>query len=231
MSTEAPLVTVIIPVYNHAEFVAESIESVLAQEDKRLTVLVADDGSTDDSARIAARYPVRLLAKPHTGLNHTLNLAVAETSTPFLAFNDADDRWRPNKLRIQLAVLTAEPALDALFCHAEIVHSHGRPALPDKPRVLPALLRQALLIRRHSLLRHGPFAETPDAHEFLVWMGRAQDQGLCYRVLEEVLIERRIHAGNRDHAHKLDNRSRLLKGLKQMLDERRALSAPQVETR
>ena len=227
MSTEEPLVTVIIPAYNHAEFVGESIASVLAQEDARFTVLVVDDGSTDDSARIAARYPVRLLRKPHSGLNHTLNLAVAEVATPFVAFNDADDRWHPNKLRVQLAALTANPALDAVFCHAQLVHSHDQPPSPNKVRTLPALLRQAMLIRRHSLLRHGPFAETPGAHDFLIWMGRAQDQGLCYRILEEVLVDRRIHAGNRDRAHKLDNRSRLLKGLKQMLDERRALPAPQ----
>jgi len=221
MNSEAPLITVVIPVYNHADFIAESIESVLAQEEQRLTVLVVDDGSTDDSAGIAARYPVRLLRKPNTGLNHTLNMAIAEVSTPFVAFNDADDRWRPDKLRLQLAAFVADPALDAVFCHALIFHTHDQNVPPGRSRILPALLRQAMLVRRDSLLHHGSFSETPETHEFLLWLGRAQDQGLCYRVLEDVLVDRRIHAGNRDRVHKLENRSRLLKGLKQLVDYRR----------
>lgn len=90
--------TVAIPCYNGAAYLEETIRSVLAQSRPADEVLVIDDGSTDDSAAIAARYPVRLVTHSvNQGLSAARNTAIAETAGDILAFIDvdalADARW------------------------------------------------------------------------------------------------------------------------------------------
>ncbi|MBX3049997.1 MAG: glycosyltransferase [Caldilineaceae bacterium] len=84
-------VTVAIPCYNGAQYLDKTIRSVLAQQRPADKVLVVDDGSTDDSASIAARYPVRTISLPtNQGLSAVRNRAVAETEGDVLAFVDVD---------------------------------------------------------------------------------------------------------------------------------------------
>jgi glycosyltransferase involved in cell wall biosynthesis len=138
-------VSVIIPTYNYGPYIEEAVASVLGQGIDDLEVIVVDDASTDDTlARLArctdARLRVAALARGGVCLarNHGLSLARGT----YIAFLDADDRWRPGKLARQLAILEREPDVGMVFtnfrrfdangAHAETQFDHI-PGLTDIP--------------------------------------------------------------------------------------------------
>jgi glycosyltransferase involved in cell wall biosynthesis len=87
-----PLVSTIVPVHNGAATLARALESVLAQGDAPVELLVVDDGSTDASAAVAQRFPeVRLLGQPQKGPAAARNAGIRAAAGELLAFNDADD--------------------------------------------------------------------------------------------------------------------------------------------
>ena len=146
------VIAVVIPVYNGAAFLAEAIDSALAQGDQLLDVLVVDDGSTDESAAVAARYAprVRLMQQQNRGAAAARNAGVAATAGDLIAFLDADDTWYPGKLAKQLAAFDADASLDMVFGHAlQFVMGTESDATPSVPAYLPS----AMLVRRAALRR------------------------------------------------------------------------------
>lgn len=101
----SPTVSVIIPCYNGQAFLAETIDSVLAQSHAPLEILVIDDGSTDNSAQIATDCgnSVRVIQQSNQGESVARNRGLEEAKGEWSAFVDADDLWRANKLEAQLA--------------------------------------------------------------------------------------------------------------------------------
>src|SRR5689334_21141299 len=104
-----PLVTVVVPVYNTLPYVADALESALAQTHRELDVVVVDDGSTDGSSgvvvELAAREPrIRVVRQPNAGLAAARNAGLAAAAGEYVAFLDSDDLWLPEKLERQLAV-------------------------------------------------------------------------------------------------------------------------------
>lgn len=102
-----PLVSVIIPCYNAARFLRDTLASVFAQTDVELQVLVIDDGSTDDSAEIVTReFPqVELIRTENRGASHARNTGLDCARGEYIQFVDADDVLAPDKIARQLAVL------------------------------------------------------------------------------------------------------------------------------
>lgn len=94
------LVSIIIDSYNHAEYVGQAIDSALAQTYTPIEVIVVDDGSTDDSRSVIARYGkrVRAIHKPNGGQQSALNAGVAASRGEILCFLDGDDFFYPNKV-------------------------------------------------------------------------------------------------------------------------------------
>lgn len=118
MSPAAALISVVMPVYRVEGFIADAIESVLAQTDDGWELLLVDDGSDDASAEIAEQYrrrhPDRIGCLRHPGgenrgLSATRNLGRAHANGSYIAFLDADDVWIPTKLAEQRAILSAHP--------------------------------------------------------------------------------------------------------------------------
>jgi glycosyltransferase involved in cell wall biosynthesis len=105
----APDVSVIIPTFDRASVLPRAIASALAQSGPSLEVIVADDGSTDDTPTALARFAsdprVRVLSLAHGGVCRARNAAVDEARAPLLAFLDSDDEWLPGKLEAQCALL------------------------------------------------------------------------------------------------------------------------------
>ena len=104
-------VSVVIPCYNGASFLRETIDSVLNQTHPALEVIVVDDGSTDDSAAIAASYgpPVRVIRQKNQGQSAARNRGMDEAQGEWVGLLDADDRWVPNKLERQFDALRDAP--------------------------------------------------------------------------------------------------------------------------
>lgn len=200
----SPALSVVIPVHDGARTLARSIESVLAQGEP-VEILVVDDASTDGSAAIAARYPeVRLLgtAGPGpAGPATARNLGIAAARGALLAFNDADDAWLPDKLRLQLAALEAEPTLEVVLCAFANVADGDFPfpawARPDRARQpLPGFIFQAMLARRPVFDRVGPLDPAMSPADDTDWFLRAHDLGVAMRQLPEVLVRRYLHDRN-----------------------------------
>jgi glycosyltransferase involved in cell wall biosynthesis len=118
-----PRVSVIAIFWNAADYLAEAIESVLAQSYRDFELLLVDDGSTDSSKAIGERYAaadaerVRLLEFPgraNRGRSAARNLGIQHARGEFVAFIDADDRWRATKLQGQLELFETFPEVDAV---------------------------------------------------------------------------------------------------------------------
>jgi len=124
-----PAVSVIIPFYNAQRFLSEAVESVLAQAYRPIEVLLVDDGSTDGSAEIAKGYggAARYIHLPHSGLPSVVrNQGLQCASGELVAFLDADDTWRPGKLRAQVARLSRDPDVGMIHTNLDLVDVSGR---------------------------------------------------------------------------------------------------------
>ena len=107
---QSPLVSVIVPCYRQAHYLAEAIESVLLQTYPHIEVVVVDDGSPDNTGEIAARYPgVRYLREPQRGVSEARNLGIRTSNGSFLIFLDADDRLLPEAVTTGLDCFTRHP--------------------------------------------------------------------------------------------------------------------------
>lgn len=107
-------VSVIVTTYNYAQFLREAINSVLGQTIEDLQVLVVDDGSTDNTPDILASFDdprIEVIRTPHQGSCATRNEGLAQARGDFIAFLDADDHFRPDKLERQVRMMKAEPDL------------------------------------------------------------------------------------------------------------------------
>ena len=99
-----PLVSVVIPAYNRAAYLAQAIDSVLAQTYTPLEIIVVDDGSTDDTAQLAASYlpRIQLIRQANAGAAAARNSGIAQSHGELIALLDSDDRWLPDKLARQV---------------------------------------------------------------------------------------------------------------------------------
>ncbi|HFE37282.1 MAG TPA: glycosyltransferase family 2 protein [Gammaproteobacteria bacterium] len=111
--------SVIIPSYNRAYCLARAIESVLQQSYQAKTIVVVDDGSTDDTeVLVKHRYPQVIYYKQkNKGVSAARNLALSRLTTNWVAFLDSDDEWLPNKLEQQVALLANNDGYK--ICHTE----------------------------------------------------------------------------------------------------------------
>ena len=111
-------ISVLIPTFNYGRFLRECLGSVFTQTVTNFEIIVIDDGSTDETSEILCSLSdprVKVLKTPHGGIASARNRALREASGEFIAFLDADDRWRPDKLEKQLSVLRSEPSVAAVF--------------------------------------------------------------------------------------------------------------------
>ncbi len=115
-----PLVSVVIPTYNRAHYIAEALDSVLNQTYSRYEIIVINDGSKDNTEEILAPYKgrIRLINQKNAGLSAARNAGIRASTGDLIAFLDDDDRWQPHKLAVQVP-LFADPKVN-------LVHTAGR---------------------------------------------------------------------------------------------------------
>lgn len=124
MSSERPLVSVVLPVYNGARYLKEAIDSVLAQTLRDFELIIIDDGSVDESAAIVKTYAdarIRFFQQPNHGLAATLNRGIALAAGEFIARQDQDDICFPERFRKQVDFLKAHPQVGMVGTCAEIL--------------------------------------------------------------------------------------------------------------
>lgn len=142
LQTEFPMVTALVPVYNTERYLAEAIESALAQTLPNVEIVVVDDGSTDGSGAIADRYAaaypdrVRVVHQVNQGLPLARNAAIAVARGRYLALLDADDVWLPGHLAACVDVLERDPTVGLVHADAEDIDADGKPlpVVEQEPR-------------------------------------------------------------------------------------------------
>jgi len=224
------LVGVIMPVYNCDRYLAEAIESVLAQTYQPLEIIVVDDGSTDRSAEVAQRFSssVRYYFQPQSGAGAARNYGTELAQGSFFAFLDADDFWVKDKLTRQMEVFDSEPEVDIVFGHIQQFHS---PELDESVKnkihcpseLMAGYHPGTMLIERDTFLRVGQFETHLQMGEFISWYARAADLGLSVKMLPELLMWRRLHETNMGILQR-QARTDYVRLIKASLDRRRAAS-------
>ena len=125
MATD-PLVSVIIPAYNCAQYLPAAIASALAQTYPAVEIIVVDDGSTDETPDVLSRYPqVISIRQNNGGLSHARNQGIARARGKYIALLDGDDIWPESKLAEQVALMEAHPEIGVLFGDARRFADNG----------------------------------------------------------------------------------------------------------
>jgi len=210
MTDGADLVSVIIPVYNGAAFLAAALASVAAQDYAAVEIIVVDDGSTDGSADIAAATPsVRCLRQERRGPAAARNAGVASSSGTFLAFLDADDLMPAHKLTTQVGYLQAHADVDCVLGRQDLRTESGvtAPGWATAPDAGTLVQPMSMVIRRVLFDAVGPFdeglgpggangnAESFDASD-TDWQLRLRELGAPVVLLDDVVLIRRLHGAN-----------------------------------
>lgn len=197
-------ISCIVPVYNGARFLAEALDSILAQSLPPAEIIVVDDGSTDATAAVVDAYAAKVRyvhqqnAGPASARNHGIRLAKGE----FLSFLDADDLWQPDKLARQRSALMSSAQAGICISHvqnfwvAELAHERERLRDDAFAKPMPGYVCQCLLARRRVFETVGNFDESKRVGEDVDWFMRAERAGIQRLILDESLVYRRIHGHN-----------------------------------
>jgi glycosyltransferase involved in cell wall biosynthesis len=226
---QRPSVSVIVPVHDAGPYLAEALDSVLAQKYEPLELVVVDDGSTDDSAAIAAERPVRLIRRPHSGIASTRNAGVAAANGELIAFLDADDLWLPDTLALRVEHLIADPELGYVLARIEIFGDAELTApswLPadwvnrPQPGMLPTFVGRATLVEKI-----GGFDEGFVLGEDGDWLARLGDAGVRGEMLDTVCTRCRRHPGNTTLRLREHVRPTLVQAIRGSIERKRAAEA------
>lgn len=200
MTESSRLVSAIIPVYNCEQYLAEAIESVLAQTYRPLEIIVVDDGSTDQSANIARSYKeIQYIYQPNQGVSVARNTGLAAAQGEFIAFLDADDVWLPNKLKVQVEYLTEHSHIEFTICRMQNFVDpmvNFPPGATNVPLMREQIQLNATVARREVFNRVGGFDPSYRIAQDFDWVTRAKDLDIPMKVLPDVLMLRRVHETN-----------------------------------
>ena len=179
-----PTITVVIPVYNGAQTIRATLESILAQSFQDIEIVVINDGSTDGTAAIVEAIieqytgcPIRLMHYPNRGLAASRNRGIQQSRCELISFVDADDLWTPHKLADQLAALRANPGAAVAYSWTDCIDLADRVCrrgshVAAEGQVYDKLLMgnfldsgSNALFRKQVFKAVGPFDETLTAAE------------------------------------------------------------------
>lgn len=198
-------------VYNAEQFLAQAIESILAQTYTDLEVILIDDGSTDGSAQMLAIYAskdarIRVVTQANTGLTKALNVGIVQATGTYICRMDADDIAKPERIARQVAYMDQHPAVAICGTLGEYIDEQGnvigQKVLPTTSEAIKAKLlfnnqciHSSLCIRKAVLDELGGYDED---------FAKSQDYELLLRVgakhkianLPETLIQWRVGSGS-----------------------------------
>jgi len=188
-----PAVSVIMPAYRVTEYIAEALDSVLAQTFADYEIIVVNDGCPDTAAleRVLEPYRGRIvyLKKENGGPSSARNAGIRAARAPLVALLDADDVWTPDYLDVQMGMLQADPSIDVLYANGiifgdspitgrvimDLNPSDGEVTFESLLNLKCTVVTSTVTARKAALLRAGGFDET---------FRRAEDFDLWLRVLK-----------------------------------------------
>ena len=213
--SQPAIVSVIIASFNHAPYIAQSIQSVLAQSYPQVELLVIDDGSTDDSVKrieaLQAIHGFDFRVQKNQGLTRTLNEAIARARGEFIAPFGSDDIMLKERLALQMAHVQGKPEVGMCAGNIELMNADGTPYLQKRQEPPPAFRRlnfedvflerkpfvpaPTMLIRREALERVGGFNPLIRLEDLYIQL-KITHAGYVIDALGETLARYRKHPTN-----------------------------------
>lgn len=223
-----PLVSVVVPAFNSAEFIAGTLTSVYEQTYKNMQVIVVDDGSTDETAKLVGATDATCIYQQNAGAPAARNRGLQECRGEYIAFLDSDDVWLPTKIERQLVFLQNNRADGFVVCRMRAVLAPGMVWPPSLRSAHydtqpPAYLPSGMLVRREVFGQIGNFDEAIPTGDDSDWLFRAKDAGIEHGVLQEVLLEKTIRPGSISSDVE-ETQSSLLMQIRQSVARKRALA-------
>jgi glycosyltransferase involved in cell wall biosynthesis len=204
-----PRVSVILPVFNAAQTIAQAIDSVRAQTFADFEIVAVDDGSADASIEVLRRHgdAVRILQQERRGPSAARNLGVANSTGEYLGFLDADDWWKPEFLAKMVAALDRDTECVMAYCDLQLVDSLGKPfptslmavrenrspTMQDMLDALWPIMPSGVVIRRNALASVGGYPEPLYAFEDVYLWLLLREQGPFAYLNQELACWRFAH--------------------------------------
>ncbi|MGD9763484.1 MAG: glycosyltransferase family 2 protein [Candidatus Binatia bacterium] len=204
--------SVVVPSYDTAAFVRQTLDALFAQTVRDIEVIAVDDGSRDASLAVLAEIEeprLTVVAQPNRGLAGARNTGVLLARGAAVGFCDADDLWYPRKAERHLAVLAAEPDVGLTFSYSAYIDERGartgqylisrcaRPSARDLIRRNHVGNGSTVVARRAVFTRAGLFDESiGSCEDFEMWVRAAACSGYGARLLPEVLTAYRVRSGS-----------------------------------
>jgi glycosyltransferase involved in cell wall biosynthesis len=204
-----PAVTVVVTSFNYGRYVAAALESVRAQTMADFECVIVDDGSIDDSVAVIESFlsdpRFRLVNQQNRGVSHARNVGIGLAGAPFVAFLDADDLWRPEKLQRQLDRFRTEPALGVVYTRRTIIDGASIPkpntdGVSPQGQIVGPLFQQnfvcfsSAMVRTDAAARVGGFDERLGlAVDYDFWLRVARHYP--FGVVDEPLVAYRVGHG------------------------------------
>ena len=228
-----PLISVIIPAYNGAAWIRESVGSVLEQTYSNLEIIVVDNGSSDNTLDILAGYGNKIIVarEIEKGIGSARNKGLETATGEFFAFLDQDDIWFPQKLKLQMELMLSSSAPDVVYSDAEeftgdrIVHSSFYALFPllRSPGCIGAMLVRSIvplmstsLVRRRLVQKHSiSFSRVASGVDDLGFLFEIAYRGGTFAAVPQILVRRRLHETNlsKDHFNRYSKRIALYEEL------------------
>lgn len=220
---KSPIVTVVIPAYNHAQYIKQALQSVIDQTYSNIELIVLDDGSSDDTYRIAIEFrdlhpevDITVLTKPNEGVCKTLNMGISMAHGDYICFLASDDFWRNDKIEKQIDFMENNQNIGLVFSDATFVYNKdissdlwsmyklgyqkyftdGSSNIDLYTKLMIELFIPALtvLLRANSLQKIGKFDEKLPYEDLDMWLRFSLQSKIGY--INEPLAFYRMHGNN-----------------------------------
>src|ERR1700753_1447270 len=210
MQSTEPKLTVLMPAYNAGRYHAEAIRSVLDQSFTDFELLIVNDGSTDDTAKIIQSFKdprIMLISQENKGVSAALNLGLAYAKAPIVARFDADDICYPERLKIQYDFISSYPEYGIIGTGADYVDAEGHYIFTHHPvahldeeiqqlkySVCP-FIHSSVMYRKELIITNGGYNEHAYTYEdHFLWVNILRNQKACN--LSKALIKVRLNPGS-----------------------------------
>ena len=219
--------SVVIPAFNAAATLRETIDSILAQSVPAHEIIVVDDGSTDETASIAGGMngPITVIRQANGGPGAATTAGFAKVTTPWVATLDADDLWLPYKMERQFAHFAANTGLAGIFALARLFKDGEKPDPQGSGAVRRLWTRTTMLFRTQAAREIGDFTDFPgQLGEVIDWLARSRDLGHSHSMVEEILAMRRIRPGSLSSALDADRSRGYLAAVRNAIERKKLIA-------